>query len=622
MNKTPFEIKSDHLPLFQCVLRHYIGDNQYEDNYFMQIYDNNKVIKVLTNDNLKLFLSGKQSINLDDMSKTYTIYIGYQYKYNFIYYNEPITVVLYIYKRYKGLINEITKYSWNKQKEEFGIQCDNTHFFNELMYALQLKTPVLEHYHLKDDYVDNLIEVINKYNSGYYNKVYNDYKNDKDVFVKDANIFKQNVNKFNLIQPVVFQISDFKNIQKDYISTIKIDGIRTLVIIENNVITCCQNNGIFRYKHNINIEGKYIFDCELCNGILHIFDCYNYNGKNCYKKNYVDRIKLINEFAEKYPIFVGITYTPINSPIDVIDGISIPKNILEFYTSSNFSNIFQQINALTHNKYTTLYSDFSQNNYLDFIEKILQSKISNVNDIKEYYRKLQQYLQGINDQLYKSICDQLNNFIKHYLDDSNRDYYNTCIKTYSPVIIYKFLCVYMELGFKDDKRKLRNIAINFVNQLRNNGIDIPVSSSIIIEQMYTTCEYPKDGVIFTKNDVIKFSESYHKWKPRNMLSVDMSVVFKDMYDDYVTVDLCYRDKDKIECKHKINLEYNNFNKTLPKCENGDIVQSNNIVEIVPYFDNNEYKYNLMRVRYDKILPNAARTCDNIFNLQKDFINIF
>ena len=617
MNKTTFEIKSDQLPLFQCVLRHYIGDNQYDDTYFMEILDNDTLIHDLTNDDLRLFLSGKQSIDID-MSKKYNVNIGYQYKYNFIYYNEPITVTLYIYKRYNGLINEIKKHQWNKEKEEIDVHCENIHFSNELMYALQLKTPVLEHYHLKDNYVDNLIEVINNYKSNYYNKVYTDYKNDKDVNVENANIFKQNVNKFNLIQPVVFQISDFKNIQDNYISTIKIDGIRTLVIIENNVITCCQNNGIFRYKHDINIEGNYIFDCELCNGILHIFDCYNYNNENCYNKNYVDRIKLINEFAEKYPIFVGITYIPINSQINVIDNISIPENILEFYTSSNFDNIFHQIDLLTRNT-SILYSDFTNNNYLDFIEKILKSKISNVNDIKEYYSKLQIYLKGINDQLYKSICEQLNKFIGQYLNDSNRDYYNTCFKIYSPVIIYKFLCVYMELGFKDNKRKLRNIAINFVNQLKNNGIKIPTSSSMIIEQMYTTCEYPKDGVIFTKNDVIKFSGSYHKWKPRNMLSVDMRVVFKDMYDDYVTVDLC----NKNECNHKnIILEYNNFNKTLPKCENGDIVQSDNIVEIVPYFDNNEYKYNLMRVRYDKTAPNAARTCNTIFKLQTDFINIF
>ena len=107
-------------------------------------------------------------------------------------------------------------------------------------------------------------------------------------------------------------------------------------------------------------------------------------------------------------------------------------------------------------------------------------------------------------------------------------------------------------------------------------------------------------------------------------SSSVNTPFDGTSNRYVTANIVYTDSNNKDVNYKnitVELLLNNFNKTLPKCDNGDIVTSGSIVEIVPLFTGIDYTYKLLRIRYDKTKTNARRTIDTIYNLQQKFINI-
>ena len=195
---------------------------------------------------------------------------------------------------------------------------------------------------------------------------------------------------------------------------------------------------------------------------------------------------------------------------------------------------------------------------------------------------------------------------------------------------------YNQIGFLKSEEKIKKYAIRFVIKCREAHANIPVSFTEMITAMSNSYEYPNDGVIFVANQPIDSSSTksiYYKWKPQDKLSADVKLVFDSSnvnipFDNtsnrYVTANIVYTDSNNKDINYKdltTELLLNNFNKTLPRCENGDIITSGSIVEIVPLFTGVDYTYKLLRIRYDKSKTNAKRTIDTIYSLQDKFIYI-
>ena len=204
------------------------------------------------------------------------------------------------------------------------------------------------------------------------------------------------------------------------------------------------------------------------------------------------------------------------------------------------------------------------------------------------------------------------------------------ILVYSPVLIEGLIGYYNQIGYVSSEEFIKQYSIKFVKECRQSKAKIPISFTEILTGMYNSCEYDNDGVIFTFNGPMSFdpkSTIYYKWKPRNKLSADVKLEF-DMNDiteinnkRYVFTKIMIDTKNVHTSYHETEMELNNFNNMLPKCMNEDIIQSGNIVEVVPLWNGLDWTYIPLRIRYDKVYTNSKQTIENIYSFQKEFINI-
>ena len=183
------------------------------------------------------------------------------------------------------------------------------------------------------------------------------------------------------------------------------------------------------------------------------------------------------------------------------------------------------------------------------------------------------------------------------------------------------------IGYYDNESIYKKYAYQIVNDMQQSEIILPHNSLIDLKESYKSCTYPNDGIIFTQNSPMDHG-MYIKWKPRDKLSADLKIILSDDItvnnsENYMRGSLnIYKNKRDTEYV-PYNFLLNNFNKTLPMCENKDIVQSNNIVEVVPILKGNkQYDYKLLKVRYDKEESNSKKVVDEIFNQIDNYINLF
>ena len=362
-----------------------------------------------------------------------------------------------------------------------------------------------------------------------------------------------------------------------------------------------------------------------------MFDCYYYNNSDISEYKYTDRVNMIKQFADKYPDFIAPKYISINDclqdeyfvknkniGIDCLKRNYIFKSqtlkFENFFKSNNFNEIIQFMNSINAS-----FNIDHKNGYINTIENIL--KISDLSsNIREYFTELISLLKPINDDRYKSayqLCISLR--------ISNR-----MIMVYSPVLIEGLIGYYNQIGYVSSEDFIKQYSIKFVNECRQSEAKIPISFTELLTGMYNSCEYDNDGIIFTYNSPMLFNSKstiYYKWKPRNKLSADVKLEF-DMNDiteindkRYVFTKIMIYTKNIHTSYNETEMELNNFNNMLPKCINEDIIQSGDIVEIVPLWNGLEWTYIPLRIRYDKVYTNSKQTIENIYSFQKEFINI-
>lgn len=612
-----FEIRPEQFNIIQSFIRQSIGENQYVDSLHLDVKQDDKIVLSLANDNLVAFLQQPQWPVTIDQSKSYTVELYHKYTYQFNYYDQNMTANIIIQKQQQSITPaNIPEFNWNNIPETSRIESDNPRFLNDLIFAIRLLTPNIEHFHLPDISVFNTISLETSPACDSFYKQYLTYKNK------------------SILNPKVFQINDsyMKTITaniKNFRANMKTDGIRTLVVIVNNVVQCYQHNDNikFVYKHTTPIEGTYIFDCELCLGRLHIFDCYVYTDANGTRDvsglTTDERIKLVTQFTDTYTEYIG---TKMISGEDILQYSAynfknIAASFIDFFERSDFNDTITAIGTLAGN--TNLLN--SKETYINKVN-IIRSTFSNNENITNYIDTLLKNIASVNPNAYKSAFDLCKTL-------KISDNY---IFAYSPVLIEGLIGYYNQIGFLKSEEKIKKYAIRFVIKCREAHANIPVSFTEMITAMSNAYEYPNDGVIFVANQPIDSSSTksiYYKWKPQDKLSADVKLVFDSSnvnipFDNtsnrYVTANIVYTDSNNKDINYKdltTELLLNNFNKTLPRCENGDIITSGSIVEIVPLFTGVDYTYKLLRIRYDKSKTNAKRTIDTIYSLQDKFIYI-
>ena len=612
-----FAIRPDHFDIIQSYIRQFIGDNQYVDSLHLNVKQDKTTILSLENDDLIAFLQQPQWSDTIDQTKTYTVELYHKYVYQFNYYDNNIVVNIVIQKQPQSITPaNIPEFNWNNISETSYIESSSPRFLNDVGFVIQLQTPNIEHFHLPDVSVANTIEF--------------NVSSECDAYYKQYLALK----KKPIINPKVFQINDtiMKSITaniKYYRANMKTDGIRTLAVIVNNAVQCYQHNDNikFLYKHTTPINGTFIFDCELCLGRLHIFDCYVYTDTNGTRDvsllNTDERIELVRQFTDTYTEYIG---TKMISGENVLqrssyDFKNIAAQFIDFFERPDFNDIITAIGTLGGN--INLLN--SKDAYINKVNSLRNTFTDNEN-IMNYIQSLLNSITTVNPDAYKSA-------------------YELCLKlkitpnyifAYSPVLIEGLIGYYNQIGFLKSEEKIKKYAILFVTKCRGARADIPVSFTERITDMSNSYEYPNDGVIFVANQPIESVATksiYFKWKPQDKLSADVKLVFDSSnvnipFDGstnrYVTANIVYTDANNKDMNFRgltTELLLNNFNKTLPKCENGDIVKNGSIVEVVPLFTGIDFTYKLLRIRYDKTKTNAKRTIDTIYSLQERFINI-
>lgn len=340
-----FEIRPEQFNIIQSFIRHSIGENQYIDSLHLDVKQDNKIVVSLANDDLVAFLQQPQWPDTIDQTKSYTVELYHKYTYQFNYYDNNITVNIIIQKQPQSITPvNIPEFNWNNIPETSHVESDDPRFLNDLTFAIYLRTPNIEHFHLPDISVSSTITF--------------------DTSSECDNSYKQYLaqKKKAILNPKVFQINDsiMKSITaniKNFRANIKTDGIRTLVVIVNNVVQCYQHNDNikFIYKHTTPIEGTYIFDCELCLGRLHIFDCYVYtyaDGPHDVSGLTTDeRIKLVTQFTDTYTEYIG---TKMISGEDILqrssyDFKNIAASFINFFEQSDFNDIITALGTLAGN---------------------------------------------------------------------------------------------------------------------------------------------------------------------------------------------------------------------------------------------------------------------------------
>lgn len=604
-------ISHNNLSLVQSFIRHYIGDSQYVDSLILTMSSNNKIVKTFADEELIELLQNPSWENIDQ-TIMYTVSLKHVYQYHFVYNDENISVNIIIQKNSQNIIpNNIPSFNWDNISEECFMESDNDRFMNEIQLAIYLKTPDIEHYHLPDKSVFETIEMVTETTSN--DKFYSKYLQNKGLN--------------QAINPKVFQVTG-SNLQfitdniNQFTANMKTDGIRTLVVIYNNVIMCYQRDFKFLYLHDLNIEGNYIFDCELCLGRLHIFDCYVFEDNDISTEIYTYRVDKIHEFTDKYTIFIGTEYISGSDCLEYTYMFKKQASMFdEYFNDVNFTNVLQVLMSvnITDNTIENI------NKYINTLKQ-LENDTRDNEYIQKYINNLISMLKDVNANKYKSslgLCRDLK--ISNHI-----------IFAYSPVVIEGLIGYYNQIGFTSSENNIKKYSINFVANCRQNNAIIPVSFTEKIINMYKNYNYPNDGVIFTHNVPVIFENIsnktiYYKWKPRDQLSADVKLVFDNsnvnlLYDNkrYVMTNIMYNDnygKEILFNNMTTELELNNFNKMLPVCKNGDIIQSGNIVEVVPLWNGREWSYILLKIRYDKIRTNAYTTINNIYEYQRNFIDI-
>jgi hypothetical protein len=110
--------------------------------------------------------------------------------------------------------------------------------------------------------------------------------------------FKQLGNNPKPLTKSLFLSEVLPNIDEYYL-TDKADGSRCFLMINNRKAKYVTSEAVKYIDALVDFNSEYIFDCELVDGIIYIFDVIVYDGQSVYSESFKSRISYLQEFEIK-----------------------------------------------------------------------------------------------------------------------------------------------------------------------------------------------------------------------------------------------------------------------------------------------------------------------------------
>jgi hypothetical protein len=114
------------------------------------------------------------------------------------------------------------------------------------------------------------------------------------------NMYNGLLKKFIGVQPITFNNVNYSKTEK-YFLTYKLDGLRSLLIIDSHGNSNLVNNKLETYPFKIPIRDTLIdtiLDGELLNNKFYVFDILRYSGKDVRKSSMFSRIELLHQLSK------------------------------------------------------------------------------------------------------------------------------------------------------------------------------------------------------------------------------------------------------------------------------------------------------------------------------------
>lgn len=619
---TILRLSEQEIPLVQGFIRQYLGKKQFDSSIVMQV---NK--KFYSGNDLMNFLQTNHESNNNTMVNVQLIQY---YTYDFVYLNQSIKVVLKVSKDpINSLYNKISEIAWSAQKEKVTINGPEQ-FIDMLRIALNTRMIHIDDYHLPNQPIQF--------------RIY-DSKNPKAAEAYNYYItYCKNYTKGKQLRPNVWAITQqFFNIidrnPEKYMISVKIDGLRHICVVYDNILLCVQYASktlVYYYTLDNNPGFNGIFDAECSNGMYYVFDCYYFQDSkgaqavNQYTLNY--RLEFVSLACKLLPQYFTenyrIGFTGDWKPYEEL----FSKRGIAAAWVDQFYNIYPKIRTFFEGEPIALLPDYGDT----------------------YKRALDDYIQR------RAHTPELQNYLEFCKMSAPMGNYNTdplsALKIdpkelfmHGPDVVKGLIGWYYTTGFKKEEERYKIAADEFMTHAVATLKD-HLSLSAKTQWLLSNTTLPNDGVIFTSTDPVTFipnSLYALKWKPTDKLSMDAVMQFDlhsamdhdkrkmvtAIFYGSETVNQPVQGTQGTKPVQKLTeigrtlVELNNFNGTLPACENNDIITSDKIVEVVPLFEQNEQKeqneqvmknVKLLRVRYDRRFPNSVATIKTIIESIKNY----
>lgn len=591
------------LNIYQLILRQFIGNDQYTHNLSLSYVknDDNNVQSENVDGEKNIADKFQELANLEKSSLcVLTLTRRYTYP-PFVFNGHTVDVTIVISKTvtcYPSQITKNTQHSWKRVPDEVTFECSNDDFKKYVDLGIFLNSPNLKDY--------NNLNIVR---TGYGKIVTNDTAYPAYNYYKTHEKVSQSVR--------VSHLDTFDRITDGYIATIKYDGIHHIVSISKGsryvyVKRDFSDTGFFvDLGEGEEASTSAILSTELLDGVFHILDIYVYFNDN----------QIMNK--------------PYKERFDKFSTIDLPETL--------FDKVIIITGEIMNGADTDLLEKFLQLYPVPSMIMDIRSELSIPYDIKFYDYKNE--IRKITNESQKA--KDYYNAMKEYLRPSDRGMQlaarygvpNVWLYLLSPAIVESLIIAFFQFGavpkyWENVKEYMKSITmISSLDKLYS------MRYNVINEwDTYVKDDFPTDGIVFYRNSAL-IMNSYRpqliKWKPKNTLTVDVIIdynpdtIVDTIIDDnnmnipVVQCTLKCRKYDETTQSYTFDeykniygqtqtflVKLDNFNRTRPRCKNGNIVIPGISITEVLIKDGFVEPY---RVRYDKTNPNSCTLLKSVYN---------
>ena len=592
------------LNLYQLILRQFIGDDQYTRNlslsYTIKLADNN--VQSENVDGEKNIADKFQELTNLEKSSLCRLTLTQRYIYPpFIFNDHTVDVAIVISKTvtcYTSQITRDTQHTWKKVSDIVTFECANDDFKKYVDLGIFLNSPNLKDYNNLDIVRTGDGKIVT--NDTAY-PAYNYYKTHEKV--------SQSVR--------VSHLDTFDRITDGYIATIKYDGI-------HHIVSMVEKSRYVYVKRDFSDEGFFvdlgegeeapisaILSTELLDGVFYILDIYVYSNNN----------QILNK--------------PYQERFDIFSTIDLPETL--------FDKVTMITGEIMNGANTDLLEKFFQLYPVPSMITDIRSELSIPYDIKFYDYKNE--IRKITNESQKA--QDYYNAMKDYLRPSDRGMQlaarygvpNVWLYLLSPAIVESLIIAFFQFGAVPKYWENVKEYMKLITQISSLDKLYSMRYNVIDEwDTYVKNDFPTDGIVFYRNSALIVNSNIPqliKWKPTNTLTVDVIIDYDpDTIDETIIDDntnipvvqctLKCRNYDKnaqawtlVEYKdtysesQTFKVKLDNFNRTRPKCKNGNIVIPG--ISITEVLINDDGFVEPYRVRYDKINPNSCTLLKSVYN---------